>query len=243
MAKDRIYEYPLERVGDFVFDEDVVSVFPDMISRSVPGYSSILAMTVEMSEEFATARTNIYDLGCSLGAVTLPMARRVPRDAQIYAIDSSNAMVSQLKANVASLPSDTCAVNVVEADIWDTNLENASFVVMNFTMQFITAERRQELVDRIYEALLPGGAFVLSEKISFASANEQELMTNLHHAFKRANGYSSLEIAQKRTALENIMVPESLESHHDRMRISGFATTSTWFRCLNFASMIAIKDR
>ena len=240
MPSDRIYSLALEHVGDFVFDERVVEVFPDMIARSVPGYASIIAMTVELAEHYATPRSNIYDLGCSLGAATLPMSERVPRDCVIYAVDSSAAMIKELEAKQAQ-KSDACSVKVAHADVLYTPMHTASFIVMNFTLQFIAPEARTALLNRIHAALLPGGALVLSEKICFEKPQQQELFTTLHHAFKRANGYSDLEIAQKRTALENTLLPETLDLHLSRLEEAGFRTPSAWFQCLNFASIIAVK--
>ena len=134
-----------------------------------------------------------------------------------------------------------CAVTPCEADIRDVEVAGASFSVLNFTLQFIPCETRLELLRRIAQGTADGGALVLSEKICFADAAQQRLMTELHHCFKRANGYSDLEIAQKRTALENMMVPETLETHLGRLRAAGFATASCWFQCFNFVSIIAEK--
>jgi tRNA (cmo5U34)-methyltransferase len=66
-------------------------------------------------------------------------------------------------------------------------------------------------------------------------------MTDLHHAFKRANGYSELEVSQKRTALENVLVPETLDTHRARLREAGFGAVDAWFQCFNFASLLAFR--
>lgn len=240
MQKDRIFAKPMQSVGDFVFDERVVEVFPDMIARSVPGYSSVLAMTVELAEQFALPNTNVYDLGCSLGAATLPIAHRIPHDAVVYAVDSSPAMIAALKEKIAKSPAG-CRIEVVQQDISQIEIHNASFVVMNFTMQFISPNARDALVCKIAEGMLPGGVFVLSEKISFDDESQQNLMTLLHHAFKKAHGYSDLEIAQKRSALEKTLLPETLQEHTRRLGNAGFSTISPWFQWFNFASFIAVK--
>ena len=114
-------------------------------------------------------------------------------------------------------------------------------VVLNFTLQFVPEDQRQALCQRISDAMLPGGILILSEKIQFADAHLQELNTDLHHAFKRANGYSDLEVAQKRSALENVLMPETLSAHQQRLKACGFSSVDVWFQCFNFASMVAIK--
>ena len=127
------------------------------------------------------------------------------------------------------------------ANIEDIELSNASMVVLNFTLQFIAPEKRDTIIRRIYAGLNPGGVLILSEKIDFGDAQHDQLMIDLHHNFKRANGYSELEVAQKRTALENVLLPEDIAAHKLRLQQAGFKSSDVWFQCFNFASLIAIK--
>ncbi|TWT79384.1 tRNA (cmo5U34)-methyltransferase [Planctomycetes bacterium CA13] len=240
MSRDQIYSLPQTRIGDFTFDDAVADVFPDMIARSVPGYSSILSMIEQLASRFIRPGTNVYDLGCSLGAATMLMRGRAPATSRIYAIDNSPAMVARLKEQIGSEP-NRCDVVVQEADICDTPMSNASFVVMNLTLQFVSIEKRTELIQTIYDSLIPGGAMLLSEKIRFDEHDQNLLMVDLHHDFKLAHGYSELEIAQKRTALENRLLPESIDEHTVRLRDAGFRCVAPWFQCFNFASILAVK--
>jgi tRNA (cmo5U34)-methyltransferase len=241
VPEDHIYSVPLNRVGDFEFDDDVADVFPDMIRRSVPGYASMLSMIGQCAEMYVRPDTNVYDLGCSLGAATFAVRQNAVPECRIHAVDSSAAMVTRLRRIVSEQASEGAAVEVHEADIREIGVSNASFVVLNLTLQFLPPEERDSFVDRVASGILPGGAMLLSEKISFADAAENRLMTTLHHDFKRAHGYSDLEIAQKRTAIENRLVPETLDRHIERLRRAGFSTVCPWFQCFNFASVLAVK--
>lgn len=244
MTRDRIFALPRDRVGDFTFDEAVVDVFPDMIARSVPGYASILSMIEQLAARFVTPGSNIYDLGCSLGAATRVIRRQAPADCTVHAVDNSPAMVRRLRDLLAAEPppsSRECAVAVHEADIRGFPMADASLVVLNFTLQFLDPADRTALIRTAAAALQPGGALLLSEKVAFDDARQQELLSDLHHDFKRAHGYSELEIAQKRTALERRLIPETLEAHIGRLRDAGFSTVVPWFQCFNFASLLAIR--
>ncbi|CAE6908356.1 carboxy-S-adenosyl-L-methionine synthase CmoA [Ectopseudomonas khazarica] len=241
---DRLFAQPLADVPDFVFNEDVVRVFPDMIKRSVPGYPTIVENIGVLAGQFAQAHTTLYDLGASLGAVTQALRRHVRNDGcRVIAVDNSPAMVSRcseyLHAQDAMFQ-ELLPVAVIEADILALPLQPTSLVTLNFTLQFIPPERRLELLTRIRQALLPGGALILSEKLRFEDDTQHELLTELHVAFKRANGYSELEIAQKRSAIENVMKPDSLEQHRERLLAAGFSKVVPWFQCLNFASLVAL---
>tara|TARA_R110002073_G_scaffold8027_22_gene44926 strand:- start:15130 stop:15876 length:747 start_codon:yes stop_codon:yes gene_type:complete len=243
MKRDRIYSLPHERVGSFAFDEQVVEVFPDMIARSVPGYASILVMIQQLAPRFAQAKTNVYDLGCSLGAATLLIQRQVPQDCVIHAVDNAPAMVERLQAKLQdSEPQSAMApVHVHQADVCGFPMANASFVVLNLTLQFIPKDQRASLLTAVADAIVPGGALLISEKICFDDAGQQSLLNDLHHDFKRANGYSDLEIAQKRTALEDRLIPETMQTHVDRLYAAGFDCVAPWFQCFNFASILAVK--
>ncbi|MDC7824474.1 carboxy-S-adenosyl-L-methionine synthase CmoA [Pseudomonas sp. BLCC-B13] len=241
---DRLFAQPLDQVPDFVFNEDVAKVFPDMIKRSVPGYPTIVENLGVLAAQFAQPHSALYDLGCSLGAVTQALRRHVRSDdCRVIAVDNSPAMVGRcaeyLHAQDAMFQ-ELLPVEVIEADILALEFQPASLVALNFTLQFIAPEQRLELLTRIRQALLPGGALILSEKLRFADEAEHELLGELHLAFKRANGYSELEIAQKRSAIENVMKPDSLEQHRERLLAAGFSKVVPWFQCLNFASLIAL---
>lgn len=238
---DKLYADPLAQVSRFAFDQKVVDVFPDMIKRSVPGYATIINMIGDLAERYARADSRCYDLGCSLGAATLAMRHRIhAANCDLVAVDNSPAMIERCR-QVLAADSAEPEVELVCADIQQVRPERASVVVLNFTLQFVAPAERQAVLETIAEGLLPGGVLILSEKVAFEDRLHDELMIELHHNFKRANGYSDLEIAQKRSALEQVLIPETLVTHRDRLRQAGFTSVDVWFQCFNFASLIAIK--
>ncbi|PKE29004.1 carboxy-S-adenosyl-L-methionine synthase CmoA [Rahnella sp. AA] len=238
---DTLFSAPIDKLGDWTFDERVAEVFPDMIQRSVPGYSNIISMIGMLAERFVQPGTNVYDLGCSLGAATLSMRRNIKvQGCEIIAVDNSPAMVERCRRHIDAFRAET-PVNVIESDILDIELKNASMVVLNFTLQFLEPADRQRLLNQVYQGMRPGAALVLSEKFSFEDKDVGELLFNMHHDFKRANGYSELEISQKRSMLENVMLTDSVETHKARLHQAGFQHTELWFQCFNFGSLIAVK--
>ncbi|MGB0835588.1 MAG: carboxy-S-adenosyl-L-methionine synthase CmoA [Psychrobium sp.] len=238
---DNIYAAPLDKLGDFQFDQQVAQVFPDMIKRSVPGYSNIITAIGMLAKRFAQPNSNLYDLGCSLGAATLEMRRHVTASrCKIVAVDNSQAMIERCLLQVNAFKSET-DVNVVCDDIQNIDINNASVVVLNFTLQFIKPDERQAIIDKIYSGLREGGILIISEKLRFENDTVNELLTDLHHDFKRANGYSELEISQKRNAIEHVMLTDTFDIHQQRFANAGFSTSELWFQCFNFSSMIAIK--
>jgi len=240
-SKDDLYANPLQDLASFRFDQGVVNVFPDMIKRSVPGYTTIISMIGDLAERYAQADSTCYDLGCSLGAATLAMRHRIrSANCRIVAIDNSPAMIERCQL-VVQADSGEVPVRLHCGNLQELQLEPASVVVLNFTLQFIDVAEREQILAKIYQALLPGGVLILSEKVAFNDTPHHDLMIELHHNFKRANGYSDLEIAQKRTALENVLIPETLEVHRNRLKRAGFGSSDVWFQCFNFASLIAIK--
>ena len=238
---DLIFSKKHDNLKDFTFDRQVVEVFPDMISRSVPGYNTIIDTIGRLSQQYVTDSTTVYDLGCSLGAATLAMRKAITaKDCKIIGIDNSPAMVERCKMHVNAFKGNT-PVDIIEANILDVEINNASMVVLNFTLQFVEPEQRAQLIEKIANGLKPGGLLVLSEKITDVDHDCDQLLIDLHHNFKRANGYSELEIAQKRTALENVMKPDSLSTHFSRLTDAGFSHMTPWFQCFNFMSLVAIK--
>lgn len=241
-SSDQLFAKPITNVSRFCFDEHVAQVFPDMIQRSVPGYTAILGMIGDIAERYAQDDSYCYDLGCSLGAATLAMRHSLhAKNCRIISIDNSQAMIDRCQKIVTADTSST-PVSVKCQTIESTLIENASIVVLNFTLQFIDREERQGIIQKIYDGLRSGGIVLLSEKVHFDQEPHQTLMTDLYHNFKRLNGYSDLEIAQKRTALENVLRSDSIDTHRQRFYDCGFTSADIWFQCFNFCSLIAIKS-
>lgn len=239
--KDTLFAKPMDSISGFVFDQHVAQVFPDMIKRSVPGYATIIHMVGQIAERYATAGSQVYDLGCSLGASTLAMRHRIAcAGVKIVAVDNSKAMIDQCRKIVAA-DSGEVPVEVTQANIQDVRIENASICVLNYTLQFIPVAERADLLATIAKGLNPGGILILSDKISFENEAQNDLQTELHHHFKKTQGYSDLEISQKRAALENVLVPETLATHRARLLAAGFSSAEPWFQCFNFTSIIAFK--
>jgi len=253
--KDQLYFQPREAITEFVFDDAVVAVFEDMIGRSVPGYSTLLGMFPVLARDFVTPGSVCYDLGCSLGAATLALQQgiNVP-DVRIIAVDNAPSMIEKCRqitaqyseravarAQQEGLEQTQAKVDVIQADLCEIPIRNAALVVMNFTLQFIDEAVRQPQIEKIYAGMNSGGVFILSEKIKSSDATQQNRLTALHHAFKKANGYSELEISQKRAALENVLVPQTVDQHISQLKRAGFAEVMVWFQCFNFVSLLAIK--
>ena len=241
MKKDDIYRNPQHSVQQFRFDEHVSAVFSDMIHRSVPGYDLTLEMIGIIAREYGRPNSHCYDLGCSLGASTLALRHNLTDvNSRIIAVDNSPAMIEKCRRNIER-DSARVPVDVVLADISAVPFEHSAISVMNFTLQFVDEKERLPLLSRIAEATLPGGILVLSEKIKCDDPAEQRVLTDLHHQFKSSRDYSDLEIAQKRSALENVLVPDTLAIHQARLLAAGFSRAMVWFQCFTFASLIAIR--
>ncbi len=239
--KDSLYANPIEQIAAFRFDDAVVRVFPDMIGRSVPGYATIIHAIGLLADYYTPANGICYDLGCSLGAASLSMQAQITApNCKIIAVDNSPAMIAQFRQHYQK-QDDTATIEIHCADIRDIDIQQASVVVVNFTLQFIPVADRLSFLSKIYHGLLPGGILILSEKIHFTDPKQQQLQTDMHHAFKKAQGYSELEISQKRMALENVLVPETVATHQQRLQQAGFASAEVWFAYFNFTSLLALK--
>ena len=245
MSKDEIF---VDKPGDepFRFDASVAEVFPDMLRRSIPGYQASLEAIGSLAARYVRANTVCYDLGCSLGAATLAMRQGIRASGcRIVAVDNASAMVERCSEIIEADRSTghEIPVEVILGDVLDTPVENASMVVLNYTLQFIAPDRRTELLGRIAEGMVGGGLLVLSEKVVDEDPHMEELLFELHHEHKRRNDYSALEISRKRAALENVLIPETVAQHRERLLGAGFAHVAVWLRYFNFVSIIAIKPK
>ena len=212
-----------------------------MLERSVPMYQECQSFAVHWCAQFAKANTSVYDLGCSTGTLLLKLAKSVDKNKGIalFGIDNSQAMLEKSRKTFRESP---ISCEFIEADLnHDLSIQNASVVVMNYTLQFVLPENRVLLLKNIYEGLLPGGSLVLIEKIKSGIPALDRTFIEFHHQFKRDQGYSNLEISKKREALENVLIPWTVEENRNLIKKVGFPTVDLFFKWNNFAGFIALR--
>jgi tRNA (cmo5U34)-methyltransferase len=241
MPRDRIFAEAEAAAGSFEFNDEVADVFPDMLERSIPGYAASIQAIGTLAANYVQPGTRCYDLGCSLGAATLAMRQNIAvPGCEIVAVDQAPAMIERCRKIIAAAGA-TVDVSLVEGDVRQIAIEQASMVVMNYTLQFLSVAERDAMIGRIYGGLVDGGIFVLSEKVVDEDSKVEELLVRMHHEFKRQNAYSDLEISRKRTALENVLIPESVATHRARLSTAGFRHFGVLLRHFNFVSIVAVK--
>lgn len=267
MKKDTIYQTDsFSHIAPFEFNQEVVQVFEDMISRSVPSYRASIELAMILATEICSAGDHVYDLGCSLGAASFALLHQkaIPQ-LNITAVDIAKPMLQELASRLQQLHHIQKPINqqptithqfpfIIDQfgpqqhyislelqDITTMHLKPCQLALCNYVLQFITLEDRISLLKRIYNQMPKGGALLLSEKIIHEDQQQQTMLDRLHLQFKRLQGYSEMEIHAKRTALENILIPETIAAHEARLKTVGFTEIILAVSQLNFASLIAIK--
>jgi len=236
--RDEIYKNKVD-ISKFTFDQKVVDVFDDMVLRSVPGYKQMIELIGLAGRTYPVTNSNVYDLGCSTGAATLAIAANLKsKSVKIFSIDNSQEMLNQCSKNLTGTKAN---IQCICDDIVNIKFNNASLIIANLTLQFIDPKKRLTLIQRMFDSLLPGGALIISEKIIHEDDETNKNLIWLHESYKRENGYSDTEIAQKRKSLEDVLIPESIPEHLRRLKKAGFKNPIIQLQCLNFASFLAVK--
>ncbi len=241
-ARDKVFEFKDRQVSDFKFDKTVVSVFDDMVSRSVPFYDEMQRMSAELAADFAVDGTNVYDIGCSTGTTILAFDQIMKqRNITFRGIDNSNEMLAKARTKL-----DKAGLqHPVELEFGDLNkgiqISNASVVSFILTLQFVRPLNRERVVKQIFDGLNPGGAMIIIEKLTSEDSTINRLFIEHYYEFKRRNGYSELEIANKREALENVLIPYRMDENFELLYGAGFDKVEVFFRWYNFCGIIAKK--
>jgi len=239
--KDRLFRKPSDKLAGFEFNQEVADVFDDMLARSIPFYDEVGRMIVELAEEYYLEGSGIYDLGCSTGLLAASLLRQIKAVSRIVAVDNSAPMIEKCRQRFAGLP-DAARIQLQQGDIRDQSIENASVVNMSYTLHFIRPLYRLNVVRKIHDGLLPGGIFILSEKVLEESNHLSRLFIDMYYRFKCRQGYSEMEISSKREKLENVLVPYQLPELQTLLAEAGFRQVGVFFKWHNFASLVAIKD-
>ena len=244
MKKDTVFAEKQTTLTPFRFNRKVAEVFDDMLVRSVPFYGESLKQQARITHRYYRKNTRIYDLGCSHGNLGLLVRDVFDGDSfTMIGVDNSKPMIEKYKKRLQSTEAagDGQGIHLVCGGLEDLKIENASVVLINLTLQFLAPEMRDELICSIWKGLKPGGIMLLTEKTVHPDQGLCDMELDFYRQFKRENGYSDLEISQKRDALEKVLIPEPLAVHEDRIVSAGFSQFNVWLKWFNFTSMIAIK--
>lgn len=240
--KDKVFEFKDRPVSDFRFDKTVATVFDDMVSRSVPYYDEMQRMSAELAGDFATEGSNVYDIGCSTGTTLIAFDGQIQApNVTLHGLDNSQEMLERAKEKLRGaklrhgFELELCDLNK------GLNIENASVASLILTLQFVRPLYRERTIQQIYNGLNHGGAFIFIEKLTSEDTIFNRLFIQHYYEFKKRNGYSDLEISNKREALENVLIPYRMEENFELLRQAGFKKIDVFFRWYNFCGMIAKK--
>lgn len=234
---DKVFTKPIAK--QFEFDEEVASVFDDMLERSIPFYKEVIALTCKIIGLHVKKNARIIDLGCSTANTLLSLHRCSDKGYTLTGVDNASAMLKLARQKIHAYGA---SIELIEADMMDIALRQYDAIIANYMLQFIRPLQRQAFVQRIYDGLEPNGIFLFSEKIVFEDKVLNKQMIDLYYDFKRSQGYSDFEIAQKREALENVLIPYTEEENKAMLKSVGFSTIETVFKWGNFATFLAKKE-
>jgi tRNA (cmo5U34)-methyltransferase len=241
--KDELFAATRVRNEDFTFGKDTAAVFDDMLDRSVPFYPEIQRMIGELAADFAVDGSSVYDLGCSTANTFLAVGAnlRPELNVRFVGLDSSEDMLRKADQKLVTTRFPWPYV-LTHGDLNDgLHMENASVALMVLTLQFVRPLNRESLVSAVHRGLNHNGCFLLVEKVLGEHSTFNRLFINHYYEMKRRKGYSDLEIAQKREALENVLIPYRLEENKRLLRHVGFQHVDVFFKWYNFCGIIAIK--
>jgi len=244
MAQDKIFLQATSGASDFKFDAQVAEVFDDMLVRSVPFYLEQQRMVAEISKQFASKDTAVYDLGCSTATTLINLSQAIDAPVRFVGYDNSMPMLERARRNIEEHGCD----RQVELRFGDLNgslsnlsIDRASVVTMCWTLQFIRPLQRDQLIRWIHDGMVDNGALIITEKVLANNASLNNLFVDCYYALKKRNDYSETEIARKREALENVLVPYRIDENIELFRRNGFAEVETVFQWYNFAAFVCIK--
>jgi tRNA (cmo5U34)-methyltransferase len=234
--KDEVFKNKISK--QFEFDESVASVFDDMLNRSVPFYRQMLELTTTFALKYCEENSRIYDLGCSTASTLINIGKHTDKNLELIGIDNSSAILQRAHNKSKAFGID---IELIDSDIFDVDFKPSKVIISNYTLQFIRPLQREQLIKKIYDSLEEGGVFVFSEKVITNDKVLNKQFIDEYYEFKKTQGYSEYEIAQKREALENVLIPYTYEENKQMIEDAGFKHFDCIFKWVNFATFIGIK--
>ena len=213
--------------------------FDTHIDQSVRGYSNLWTDVLKFSEYFVEDGTCVVDIGCSTGKLLKSMKEQNDKFAP-------KCLYKGIEIEEDFFPKliDEDNLKFWKGDVrgfeWVTGAVNCSLVTSIFSLQFMPKTNRQQIIDRIYEALVKGGAFIFSEKIFSTDSQLQEMMQFCYYDYKR-QFYSAEELLDKEVNLRHMMKPLTYQELIEMVQQAGFESVQPFWQNFNFVGIIAIK--
>jgi len=227
--------------GRWQFNDEVTNAFEDMLARSIPQYEVMRQAVYELARRFAAHNTTIVDLGCSRGDTLQPLVNHFGVNNRFIGVEVSEPMIEAARTRFSGY----IKANVVDIRKMDLRYEfppvKASVVLSILTLQFTPIEYRLQILRRIYDSLLPGGAFILVEKIIGSGAVIDDTLVDCYLNLKADHGYSREQIERKRMALEGVLVPVTAAHNEEMLKLTGFQQVDCFWRWMNFAGWLGLK--
>ncbi len=233
---DKVFEKSI--IKQFEFDEEVASVFDDMLNRSVPFYKEMQRLSINFACNFLEENDKVYDLGCSTASTLIELSKHCDEKIKLIGVDNSAAMLNRASKKAKAFGVD---IELINSDLHHVDYTNAKLILSNYTLQFIRPLQREKLVKKIFDSLKDKGIFIFSEKVISSDSKLNKQSIDEYYEFKKTQGYSEFEISQKREALENVLIPYTEEENKKMILDAGFSHCETIFKWVNFATFIAIK--
>lgn len=227
--------------ADWRFDKPgVAENFDDHVSKSVPFYDEVQLSVGELSDWFIDRDSNVFDIGCSTGTTLAALAsRHQGKGVHFTGIDEVEPMLAQAGGKLAKYTNIHLIRDTIPSR--EAHIRDASFVTSLWALQFCRKKDRGDFVAQVYEGLIPGGAFVLVEKILGSDPVTNGIFVELYHNFKKHQGYTLDQIESKAHSLRGVLVPDSADENSERLHSAGFRVVDQFFQWLNFAGWVAIK--
>lgn len=235
--KDSLFSAKMDETDlTFRFDEKVAKVFDDMASRSVPQYHYQQKLVAKLACYYYQAGTAVYDLGCATGNTLLEMRKSGLKDARLIGVDASSAMLDRARKKKLE------GVELVCSGIEEVEIQNASVVLMVYTLQFLPLHKRLDILKGINKGLVSGGCLVLCEKVKPETETTGEPLEKIYEEFKKENEYSALEIEQKKKALRDVLEPATMNENLKLLADASFKKVEIFFKALQFCGFVAVKE-
>jgi len=236
VQEDKVFTQKISK--KFEFDEAVAAVFDDMLSRSVPFYDEVRKLVVSLILKEQKEGLKILDLGSSTAKFLLDLHTKMDVKMQLKGLDNSQAMLDRAEQKCQAFGAD---ITLELADMLTYDYRDEDIIVANYTLQFIRPMQRLELVKDLFSGLKEDGMFIFSEKVVFEDKVLDKEMIDIYYEYKKEQGYSEYEIAQKREALENILIPFTIKENIQMCKDAGFTKVETVFQWANFVTFVVKK--
>ncbi|RPI00396.1 MAG: methyltransferase domain-containing protein [Calditrichaeota bacterium] len=224
-----------------------LSLLEELYPFIIPKYREVHDIMSSLIDGNSKSELRIVDLGCGFGDLAQRIIDSFPQST-IFTIDREESILRRMREKRSGIADRLVLFHRdLNSDVWMNDIAQLNAVVSSFTLDYLTPQRRKEVVRECHGLLEPGGRWVSCEFYRAEDNKINRIFHDLEINFIQtalADGHittEQIDLLSSSTILRQPHHVVSVDEMMEWMHVAGFRHIETPWRFLNLIVFSGVK--